>query len=82
MINIESADVFNKIISLKDGKAPGDDGIIPKFLKRVACEISEPLAVLYNKSVTEGMVPQEWKRANITPVFKGAPCLNRVITDR
>jgi len=70
MINIESADVFNKIMSLKDGKAPGDDIIIPEFLKRVACEISEPLAILYNKSVAEGMVPQEWKRANITPLFK------------
>ena len=49
----------------------GDDGIISEFLKRVACEISIPLAILYNKSVTEGMVPQEWKRANITPLFKG-----------
>ena len=81
MINIESADMFYKIMSLKDGKAPGDDGIIPEFLKRVACEISEPLAILYNKSVTEGIVPQEWKRANITPLFKGAPALNRAITD-
>jgi len=33
-INIESADVFNKIMSLKDSKAPGDDGIIPEFLKK------------------------------------------------
>jgi len=39
----------------------GDDGIIPEFLKRVACEISIPLAILYNKSVTEGMVPKSGK---------------------
>jgi len=57
-------------MSLKDGKAPGDDGIIHEFLKGVACEISEPLAILYNKSVTERILPQEWKRANITPLFK------------
>jgi len=47
------------------------NGTIPEFLKRVANEISNPLAILYNKSVTEGMVPQEWKTANITPLFKG-----------
>ena len=49
---------------------PLNEGIIPEFLKIVACEISEPLAILYNKSVTDGIVPQEWKRANITPLFK------------
>ena len=57
-------------MSLKEGKAPGYDGIIHEFLKGVACEISEPLAILYNKSVTERILPQEWKRANITPLFK------------
>jgi len=70
MITIEPGDVYDKIMNLKDGKAPGDDGIIPEFLKRDACEISNPLAILCNKSVTEGMVPQKWKRANIPPLFK------------
>jgi len=70
VINIEPGDMYDKIMSLKDGKAPGDDGIIPEFLIRVACEISNPLAILYNKSVMEVMVPLEWKRANITPLFK------------
>jgi len=49
-IKITSNDVLNKIIKLKDGKAPGDDGIIPEFLKEIASEISEPLSVIYNKS--------------------------------
>jgi len=61
--------VFNKIMSLNDGKVPGNNVIIPESLKRVACEISKPLAILNNKSVTEGVVPQEWKRANITSLF-------------
>ena len=70
MITIEPGDVYDKIMNLKDGKAPEDDGIIsPEFLKRVACEISNPLTILCNKSVTEGMVPQKWKRANITPLY-------------
>ena len=26
--------------------------------------------IIFRKSVAEGVVPQEWKRANITPLFK------------
>ena len=69
-VDITSEVVFNKIIKLKDSKAPGDDGIIPEFLKKLASVISQPLAIIFRKSVAEGVVPQEWKRANITPVFK------------
>ena len=39
-------------------------------MKHIVKEISEPLAIIYNKSLSEGVVPQEWKRANITPLFK------------
>jgi len=69
-VDITSEVVFDKIIKLKDGKAPGDDGIIPEFLKKLASVISKPLAIIFRKSVAEGVVPQEWKRANITPLFK------------
>ena len=34
-VDITSEVVFNKIIKLKDGKAPGDDGIIP-VLKEIS----------------------------------------------
>ena len=59
-----------KISKLKQDKAPGDDGITPKFLKEVADEIAEPLTEIFNKSVSEGVVPQDWKIANVTPIFK------------
>jgi len=71
-VEITSEVVFYKIIKLKDGKAPGDDGIIPEFLKKLASVISQPLAIIFSKSVAEGIVPQEWKRANITPLCNKA----------
>jgi len=57
-------------MKLKDGKVPGNDGFTTEFLKKLASGISEPLAMIYNKSLLEGVVPHEWKQANITPLFK------------
>jgi len=69
-VEMTSEVVFDKIIKLKDDNAPGDDGIIPEFLKKLVSVISQPLAIIFPKSVAEGVVPQEWKRASITPLFK------------
>ena len=33
-------------------------------------EIPESLTEIFNKSMSEGVVPQDWKIANITPIFK------------
>ena len=55
---------------MKNGKAPGNDNIIPEFLKEVADEVCLPLAMIYNLSLRDGQVPLEWKRANITPLFE------------
>ena len=55
---------------LKVNKSPGVDGIPPKLLKEVVEQISTPLAKVFNLSLEEGIVPSEWKEANITPLFK------------
>ena len=54
---------------MKDNKSPGVDGIPPKLLKEIVEQISTPLANFFNLSL-EGIVPSEWKEANITPLFK------------
>jgi len=69
-IKIESFMVFNKLIKLKEGKAPGDDGLVPLFLKKVASEICYPLADIFNSSLEEGVVPLDWRIANVTPIYK------------
>ena len=62
--------IANKIKKMKDNKSPGVDGIPPKLLKEIVEQISTPLAKLFNFSLEEGIVPSEWKEANITPLFK------------
>ena len=62
--------IAKKIKKMKDNKSPGVDGIPPKLLKESVDQISTPLAKWFNLSLEEGIVPSEWKEANITPLFK------------
>ena len=59
-----------KINNMKENKSPGVDGISPKILKEIIEQISMPLAHVFNMSLQEGIVPLEWKEANIIPLFK------------
>ena len=57
--------VAKKIKAMKDNKSPGVDGIPPKLLMETVEQISIPLARVFNLSLKEGVVPFEWKEANI-----------------
>ena len=62
--------VASKINNMKENKSPGVDGISPNILKETVEQISTPLAHVFNMSLQEGIVPLEWKEANIIPLFK------------
>ncbi len=62
--------VASKINNLKENKSPGIDGISPKILNETVEQISTPLAHVFKMSLQEGIVPLEWKEANIIPLLK------------
>ena len=62
--------VVGKINTMKENKSPGVDGISPKLLKETVEQISRPLVHMFNMSLQEGIVPFDWKEANIIPLFK------------
>ena len=62
--------VAREIRLLKKNKAPGEDGLGSTFIKELEEEIAEPLTILFEKSIKEGVVPVDWKVASIVPVFK------------
>ena len=62
--------VANKINNMKENKSPAVDRLSPKILKETVEQISKPLAHVFNMSLHEGIVPLEWKEANIIPLFK------------
>ena len=62
--------VASKINNMKENNSPGVDGISPKILKVTVEQISTPLAHMFNMSLQEGIVPLEWREANIVSLFK------------
>ena len=64
--------IAKKIKKMKDNKSLGVDGIPPKLLKEIVEQICTPLAKVFNLSLEEGIVPSEWKEANITLFKKGS----------
>ena len=55
---------------MKDNKSPAVDGIPPTLLMETVEHISILLARVFNLSLIEGIVPSEWKEANIISLFK------------
>ena len=56
--------------TLNPNKCPGPDGIHGKVLKNCAYSLAYPLSQLYNTSFKTGLIPDEWKLANVVPVHK------------
>ena len=69
-IIITESEIEEIIRTLNSNKASGPDSISHKMLKGVAKPISKPLALLFNRSITESCFPNSWKVANVTPIFK------------
>ena len=69
-INITDKMVLEKLEKLKINKSPGPDEIHPKLLYELRLYITKPLAKLFNLSLKYGVVPEDWRNANVTPLFK------------
>lgn len=48
----------------------GPDEIHPGVLRQLVKELTKPLSIICEKSSQSGQVPTEWKRGNITHIFK------------
>ena len=63
-------EVSEKLSGLKISGAPRPDGISNGVLKTLNNELSPALTIIFNKSMASGAVPDDWRTANVTPIYK------------
>lgn len=69
-INITTEGIVKLLKELKPQKAPGPDNITPRVLKECADSVAPLLQQIYQKSLSTGMLPDDWRNANVSPIFK------------
>ena len=63
---------IEKIIGeLKNKNSGGYDEVSNRILKGITTGTSTPLSIIINKSLTEGVFPEEMKKADTGPLYKG-----------
>jgi hypothetical protein len=71
-INFRTQDVQEQLVKLNIYKSTGPDLLHPRILRVLSEIISLPMAVIMNQSMTTGVVPGDWRTANVTAIHKKA----------
>ena len=63
-------------VKIKLTKAVGPDNISHKILRNLTAILAPPVTSIINSSMRQGVVPDEWKLARVTPIPKIYPPVN------
>ena len=67
---VEKDCVRDRLSHLDVHKSMGPDGMHPRVLRELADVIAEPLSIIFERSWRTGVVPKDWRKASVTPIFK------------
>ena len=63
-------DVQKKFKNLNPNKSPGPDKLHSRILNELYSVLDKPLAILFQKTLKKGKLPDEWKHAIVTAISK------------
>ena len=69
-IDFSCTRIKNLLDNISTNKAPGPDGIHGCVLKHCSISLCRPLSIIFKLSYNTGIIPTEWKSANIVPYYK------------
>ena len=70
MISVTEQRVKEEIERTKVEKSCGPDEIHPRMLKELAGIIALPISILLNRTIQEGVIPEDWKKASVSAIYK------------
>ena len=80
-ITVDTNGVLKLLNNLKIHKASGPDGLSARVLKECSSEFAPILALIYNESLAQGTVPDDWRQAITTRPPEDAPS-NHALQDK
>ena len=69
-LNVTEETIMKKLKKIKINKSPGPDSIHPRVLREISNEICTPLKIILNLSLQTMTLPDDWKHAHVTAIFK------------
>ena len=68
--NFSIEEVQEKLQHLNIYKSSGPDMLHPRILRALEDKLARPLTHIFNNSVETGIMPEDWKSANVTAIHK------------
>ena len=69
-IDVTTHGVEILLSNLKPNKATGPDGVPARLLKESAKSIAPALSLIFQASLLQGKIPEQWREAYVSPLFK------------
>lgn len=63
-------EIYKDLMKLDKTKSMGVDCVHPHVLKECATKFALPLSIIFTESIKSGAIPDKWKEANISSIFK------------
>ena len=69
-LTIHEAGIRRLLLNIKPHKVAGLDNLPARILKEVASNLAPALTLVFQASINQATLPDDWKEANVTPIFK------------